>query len=246
MPQSRKIDELFQNPPPFRFYDTQHLVTLALGVLFTVWLVFSAKRFPRKLTDWQARIMAVVLFSIYPLNLLWIYPNMGAATPLPMHLCGWSAITGGIALLTRRRIFAELTYFWALAGATNALITPDLGEGFPHPRFIVFFVHHAGVIAVAIWLSAGMGLYPRKGSVWKIFLVWTQVYLVTALLVNGLTGHNYGFLRHKPDDGSGGSMLDFLGPWPVYIIWMELICLVFFLLLDLPWRFVRRKKGRNE
>ncbi len=155
-----------------------------------------------------------------------------------MHLCDWAAVTAAIALITGKRTFAELTYFWALAGATNALITPDVAEGVPHPRFIVFFVHHIGIVVAGLWLAIGMGLSPRKNAVWRVF-GWSQLFLVVAMITNHLTGHNYGFLAHKPE-AAAGTLLDFMGPWPYYIFGLELVCLAFFILLDLPWAMMRR------
>ena len=39
--------------------------------------------------------------------------------------------------------------------------------------------------------------------------------MVVTFAVNRLTGSNYGFLNGKP---STGSLLDVLGPWPLYVV----------------------------
>lgn len=189
-----------------------------------------------RITKVQTPVVAVILFVIFPLN-LWIYPQMGFQRPWPMHLCDWAALTGGIALLSKRQIFVELTYFWALAGGLNALLTPDVHEGFPHPRFVVFFIHHVAIVAVALWLTIGMKKFPRRKSVWKVF-GWTQLFVVVALVTNRLTGHNYGFLAFKPDIDH--PLLDWLGPEPWHVFGLEVVAIIFFLILDLPWVFVRK------
>ncbi|MEO0414044.1 MAG: TIGR02206 family membrane protein [Verrucomicrobiota bacterium] len=235
------MNHYLQNPPAFEAYGTQHLVSLLVGAIILVWLLVTSRsgKFPR-LEKAHIWIMVACLGVCWPLN-FWIYPIMGYLRPWPMHLCDLAGFCGMIALLTRgkRRIFVELTYFWGLAGTINGLITPDLAAGFPHPRFWGFFLLHLGVVITAIWLVAGMRAYPRRGSVWKVFGI-TQIYVLVAGLVNLLTGHNYGFLRHKPENVEG-SLLDLLGPWPIYILWLELVALGLFWLLYMP--FVRRNRS---
>ena len=57
-----------------------------------------------------------------------------------------------------------------------------------------------------------------------------------ALAVGGLdaiAGWNYGYLCRKPSEPS---LLDFLGPWPWYLLSLEVVAFLMFLVLDLPWR----------
>ena len=52
-------------------------------------------------------------------------------------------------------------------------------------------------------------------------------------------GTDYFFLRAKPADPS---LLDFLGPWPWYILSTEGVALILFLLIYLPVRRSRERK----
>jgi uncharacterized membrane protein YwaF len=51
---------------------------------------------------------------------------------------------------------------------------------------------------------------------------------------------NYFYLRSKPPNPS---LLDFLGPWPIYIACTEAVALVLFLLLYLPVRHTRKVRA---
>ena len=76
---------------------------------------------------------------------------------------------------------------------------------------------------------------PTLGSVWRT-LAWSQLYLVVTLLVDYLTGVNYGFLLHKPE---AASILDYLSDtrW-LYIMGLEGLALLFFALLYVPFLIV--------
>ena len=54
-----------------------------------------------------------------------------------------------------------------------------------------------------------------------------------AAAANGLLDANYMFLCAPPPTGS---LLDYLGPWPWYIVGEELLALVVFAILLLPFR----------
>ena len=119
-----------------------------------------------------------------------------------------------------------------MAGTLQAVLTPNIPYGFPHPVFFIFFLIHSGVVA------AGLGQHPRRGAVWRCFFR-AQFYLVVASLVNWLSGSNYGFLAGKPQSTS---LLDQLGPWPYYIVSLEVLGLLIFLLLNLPFLKAQLRK----
>jgi uncharacterized membrane protein YwaF len=74
---------------------------------------------------------------------------------------------------------------------------------------------------------------------------------VVTLAVDKLTGFNYGFLLHKPE---AFSILSFLSDsWPLYILQMHGVALLFFLVLYAPFavfditkRGLIRKAGNQE
>ena len=59
----------------------------------------------------------------------------------------------------------------------------------------------------------GEGRRPRAGSALRAFAV-TAGFALVAAAATLATGGNYLFLRRKP---AGGSLLDAMGPWPLYI-----------------------------
>jgi len=52
---------------------------------------------------------------------------------LSVYLTAW-------ALITRSPRVYEVVYFWGLGGTIQALLTPDLLQGFPSAAFVSFFL----------------------------------------------------------------------------------------------------------
>lgn len=159
---------------------------------------------------------------------------------LPLHLCDIAAIIAGFALITGQRLLVMLTYFWGLAATVQALLTPAISVGFPHPAFVAFFVQHFAIVAAALYmpLVSGWRLAPPWWKGPLTAMLWINGYLVIAMAVNAWLGTNFGFAARKPVNPS---LLDHLGPWPLYLVWMELLAAALFVLLALP---VRKRTGK--
>src|SRR6185295_10788000 len=113
---------------------------------------------------------------------------------------------------------------------------PDVYSGFPDVDFLSFFALHGLVVAAAAVLVFGFGCRPRAGAPWRVFLI-TNAYAAVVGLVDLALDANFLFLRGKP---AAPTLLDWLGPWPAYILAAEALAAVLFMALDLPFRAGRR------
>ena len=235
-------------PPSGKFvlFGTLHLTILLLTVAIPAALSLYTRRSDRPaLARWLAIVIAAILFLDYVFTVIWA-THVGKIVywenALPMHLCDWATIVSIAALVWRKQLAYELAYFWGLSGTFQAVLTPDTKEVFPNPLFVSFFVSHCGIIIAVLFLTWGLKFRPGQGSVWKIWL-WSQIYLASAGLVNWLFRAeqiNFGYLAHKPEHGS---LLDFFGPWPWYILTLEVMALVFFTLFYLPFWIADRRRA---
>lgn len=180
-------------------------------------------------------LLTFCCFAAYPFNMA-AWASTGASVSLdsvlPLHLCDIASFLCGFALITRRYLLCELSYFWGLAGTIQGLITPNLPYDFPHPVFLSFFLQHGVVVITALLLPLGLGWRPRPGA-WIRAFAWLLLYAVAASLVNLALETNFGFLMRKPSEPS---LLDFMPEWPGYILFMTLTGGVMFYLLNLPFR----------
>jgi hypothetical integral membrane protein (TIGR02206 family) len=152
---------------------------------------------------------------------------------LPLELCQFTLLLVIVALFTLNAAIFDVCYYLALAGTSMALLTPDLWERFPSLSTCQFFFAHGLVVASVLYLVWSGQVRPRRGSVLRAMLA-VNFWAVVAGAFNWRFGTNYMYLRHKP---AGASLLNFLGPWPWYIVAAEGVALVLFLILYLPfWR----------
>jgi hypothetical integral membrane protein (TIGR02206 family) len=166
--------------------------------------------------------------------------QLAFATAAPMHLCDWAAIAAMITLVYPNQWTYELCYFWAFGGTLQALVTPDLARGFPDARFINFFALHGGVIAAALYMTLCLGMRPVPMSIARV-LAWSMAYLAIAMVANSMLGANFGYLRMKP---THPSLLDYLAPWPFYIVQLVLLGIVFALLYYSPFFIIDQLRPR--
>jgi hypothetical integral membrane protein (TIGR02206 family) len=153
-------------------------------------------------------------------------------TMLPLHLCSVTSWLSILCLIRRCPPAYDFVYFLGIAGAAHTLLTPDLGPyGFPHLRFFLTIVSHAGILVAAMFLTFVDGLRPTWESVRRV-IVWANVYGVFVFFLNLAIGSNYMYLARKP---STPSLVDMLGPWPWYILALEMLGLLHVLGLYAPF-----------
>lgn len=225
---------------PFVLFGTAHLVALGLILLFNLsfLLIRSEKR-----AAWRKplRVSMAVVLIVNELGWhLWNLVNgqWTVQTMLPLHLCSLFVFLSAIMLLTRNYPIYEFAYFLGIGGALQALLTPDAGiYGFPHYRFLQTMISHGLIVSASVYMTLVEGFRPTWRSLGKVAL-WGNVYMAVVFALNQLLGSNYMYLAHKP---ATASALDLLGPWPVYLFWLEVIAVVVFSLLYLPFAIRDRR-----
>jgi hypothetical integral membrane protein (TIGR02206 family) len=217
---------------PFTFLSNEHLVVL-LVFFFLTFVLYRLRSYIVKYDVWIRSALFITLFSLELLYHFWLFRggNWDITYTLPFQLCSISLILSLILLMTNSRVLATVLYFIGGVGAFAALLTPELFLGFPHFRFFQFFITHMVIIWTALYFVWVRGYYPEKRSVWVAFLFLNGCSFI-AFWVNRLTGGNYMFLAQKPENAS---LIDYLGPYPYYILSLEALALGLFWILWLPF-----------
>ncbi|WP_458125575.1 YwaF family protein [Paenibacillus sp. Z3-2] len=238
---------------PFILFSTSHIVTIS-GIAVLILLLFILRH---QLRLWSERarhtlriVIACIMFGCEIVLQLWyIYGGVWTLqTSLPLELCSLSLLLSGVLLLTRSRWLHSALLFAGIAGALMAILTPNLGYAYAHFRFIQFFVAHACIILALLYMTWVEQLRPSWRSV-AGSMIFVNIAALFVYIVDILLDANYMFLRYKP---STPSVLDMLGPYPIYILGEEIMALVLFslmyvLLFAIPDRLNHRmKKGKSS
>ena len=228
--------------PDFELFGTAHVsaLTVIFVVCVLVWVLVRQQRpLADRVVGRASVILALALVAHELTNALlhvfaYDYPWQEY---LPLHLCRINAYLSAYMLIRRSYPAYEVTYFWAMAASTSALLTPDLREGFPHPLFVTFFLGHGLVVLASLLATWVFGFRPRFQSIAKALLAVIALAAVVAP-VNLLLGTNYLYLAGKP---TGASVLDYLGPWPWYLGGLLLMGAALFTICYVPFLLLRRR-----
>ena len=230
---------------PFILFGYQHLIILFLSVCFIIFFpLFVKNKFDIKRQELISRWIAYVLIiheTSKPFYRSYFFGD-SFLTVLPLHLCNLSAFSIATYLLTRKKVFFEIAYFWGLSGGTMALITPELDLAFPDIEWFPFFIGHSVTLMGVFYSIFCHNIHPSRESLKKVILISCGS-LVIIFIINTLLGPsaNYWYLNSKPN---ADSLMNFMPSPPFHIPIAILIAFGFFYLLNIPYR-KKYKKIQN-
>jgi hypothetical integral membrane protein (TIGR02206 family) len=224
--------------------NSDHLLVVLGTAVAAIAMPLVVRRLPAgcsaRAVRWTLAALLLASVTAY-LTLAASSGEIGPLDFLPLHLCDLAIFVAVFALLTRSPLACEILFYWALAGTTLAILTPDVSGAFPDWRWVAYFTTHGLVVVSATTFVFGLDQAPRRGSAWRVFLI-TLGYAAIVGVVDAATGANFLYLARKP---AGSTLLDWFGPWPVYIGVAAAVAWTLFALLEAPFRRGKRN-DRSE
>jgi len=220
-----------QSEPIFQMYDASHLIWILILLLLTLilWLTRSAiqkSQTIRHTIRWaliSAMIIPqLILYSIYTIQASW-----NLRVHLPLELCSITLYLSCIMLMTRSYFLYQIMVFAGIGGAMQAILTPNLLEPYPDFIYFHFFICHLAIVLASLYMTWGENYRPRLRSI-GITMIFLNILAFIVGAVNWILGANYMFLAYKPNTPS---ILDFLGPYPYYILAEEIVALLVFFVI---------------
>ena len=205
------------------------IIVFVVGAGLLIWI-------GRRQTEQQARrlgrVLSAITAVIYGAGLIYTLAPPDIAVSVPLRLTDLATVAAAYALWSQRHWAYALTYYWGLVLSTQALISPVLySPDFPHYEFLAFWAIHLLVVWAAIYLTWGRGMRPTWRS-YRTVVAITTAWAAVTVTFNSIAGTDYGFLNRKP---ATTTLLDALGPWPVYIFTAAALILIVWALMTWPW-----------
>lgn len=223
----------------FESFTFQHFVTLALFGLFTLAAIQLGIRSEARTKMWIGYSIASASLAVmvFDMGLRLVTHTFDIYDDLPLFLCDLVALILPVIILQQNRKWLGILYFWALAGTLQALVTPDLESGFPTFEFFRYFIMHGGIVTAVVYCVVVWRISITWRDLWNAVL-YVQVYLIGIHIINMILKSNYSYTVAKP---GGATVLNFLGDWPWYILSAEVLMILLFMLLLVPFLAINNK-----
>ncbi|MDX1685656.1 MAG: TIGR02206 family membrane protein [Saprospiraceae bacterium] len=236
------IEQIFQINYEFEPWTLQHTLPVILFLILGWWMIRTARNWSEPL-KWKIPFTVSLLlpFSI----VLWIVIRLlrgefDITEDLPLNMCNLVTFFLPFIFIRHKpnQLFFGIIYFWVLSGTLQAVITPGLEQAFPHFWYFRYWLIHCGLVILILYAVIILKYYPKWRDLWNAFIAMNVLFVIS-FGINLLIGSNYLYTMEKP---AQASILDYFGPWPVYLMVSEIVALGFFLVYFYPFLKYYRKQ----
>ena len=150
--------------PGFTLFGATHVAILCAVLALAGALSFVHRRFPAA-RNFIRLGFATILLVDNAVYYKWQISHHNLTFPdhLPLELCDASMAFIVLSMFFLRPLLFDLAYYWAIAGASMALLTPDLLEPFPSFGTVQFFMSHGLTVAGVLSVSyTHLDVYKRQ------------------------------------------------------------------------------------
>lgn len=233
------LTDLYVSNNTFLAWNTEHLAWLSYAILSTLfWIGWGRKAHTQSKKQQIGLLMMLVGFSAWLYAQGWMFGTDQAPyqSVVPLHLCYFFNLL--LPLMVWRKWYPvfDVVYPIVMAGCLQALLTPDLTEGFPHYTNLRYWMVHIALVQSVLYCIFVYNFRPTWKSIFKCIL-FMNLYALFVCPFNFWLDTNFLYLRRP----APGSMLESMGEWPWYLINAEWLMLVLFTIVCLPFLFKNRK-----
>lgn len=224
------------NASPFILFGNIHLITMAIIVLVAVFLPLVCKNQSTSNKSLISKVIAFIILShviISPYKDLYLLQNpYNWREILPIHMCDLSEIFLAAFLLGGPKILYKCAFFWGLAGASMAIITPDIPV--IDLDYAFFMIGHGMIVIGVMYATISLGNRPYAKDILTVSLITAFVLFPIVYLINLILGEpaNYWYLIAKP---AGASLMDAFPEPPYHLLITTPLAIATFCLIYIPY-----------
>ena len=224
------------NASPFILFGNIHIVTMAIIGLVAVFLPLVCKNQSTSNKSLISKVIAFIILShviISPYKDLYLLQNpYNWREILPIHMCDLSEIFLAAFLLGGPIILYKCAFFWGLAGASMAIITPDIPV--IDLDYAFFMIGHGMIIIGIMYATISLGNRPYAKDILTVSAITAFVLLPIVYLINLILGEpaNYLYLIAKP---AGASLMDAFPEPPLHLLITTPLAIAMFYLIYIPY-----------
>ena len=232
------------NANPFILFGTTHIVTIIAITLVSIFLPLIYKTKSEYQKSIMTKAIAFVIFChviISPYKDLYLLDNpYNWREVLPFHMCDLSEIFLIFFLLGGPSILYKCAFFWGLAGATMAIITPDIE--FLDLDYAFFMIGHGMIIIGIMYATVALNNRPYAKDIVTVSLITALILLPITYLINYILGEpaNFWYLMQKP---AGASLMDAFPEPPYHLLVITPLAILMFCLIYIPYFVKDRAKS---
>jgi hypothetical integral membrane protein (TIGR02206 family) len=232
------------NANPFILFGTTHIVTIIAITLISIFLPLIYKTKSEYQKSIMTKAIAFVIFChviISPYKDLYLLENpYNWREVLPFHMCDLSEIFLIFFLLGGPSILYKCAFFWGLAGATMAIITPDIE--FLDLDYAFFMIGHGMIIIGIMYATVALDNRPYAKDIVTVSLITALILLPITYLINYILGEpaNFWYLMQKP---AGASLMDAFPEPPYHLLVTTPLAILMFCLIYIPYFVKDRAKS---
>lgn len=182
-----------------------------------------------------AVLMSVSQLMKIPLNLY--TDTFDPTKDIPLHMCNFLPFVLVWVYLKKDRTTWATIFFWVILGVSQANFTPSVQFSLFHYDAIRYWMVHLFLVLAALYPAIQWGWELKLRDVGRSVIALNAVALVIAGL-NVILDSNYLYVMAKPP---GTTFFSLLPEWPVYLIILEVIFVVWALMVYGVFKWVKRR-----
>ncbi|NME35664.1 MULTISPECIES: TIGR02206 family membrane protein [Fusobacterium] len=215
-----------------KLFSTEHIMYILFFTIFYSFLLYirkfiNSRFFEISVASTMGIIKILGYIGRYYINHEPLYALF------PIHICNVSFFMAVIFMI-KPNIKAFQIIFYMSLGALAAILFPESVVVFPNPFGILFFLEHFFILFMIIYQMVYLNFRPTKKGIFHTF-IGLNILAVVAYNFNKIFNTNYMYINHKP---LTPTPLDLFGPWPIYILVVE----VLFIFLGFLFYLLFRKR----